>query len=368
MIHINPETNVTPKIVVMGAGAIGGYFGGLLARSGADVTLVDSWAEHVETIRRNGLRVSDISGELDVVCKPRTLHVNEVQSLSREHPIDICILSTKSYDTEWATALIKPYLASDGFVVSMQNCINEQTIAEVVGWGRTVGCIVMISAELIEAGHALRTMGRQTPPLVEFQFGEIHGRQTARIEALAKMATSFDGSSTTSNLWGQRWSKLCINAMHNGVSAISGLNGQDREANELIRAFELRLGCEAVRVGRALGYSFDHIGRFEADKLARIGDGDGADLKEAHEWLVGGSIGARRSNRQRPSLAQDIAKGRRTEIDFINGFVAGEAGSIGMDAPANMAVANLVNLLERGEIKADPQHIFDAEEALSRLN
>lgn len=346
-----------PRIAVLGAGAIGGYYGALLAKSGCDVTLIDGWAEHVEAIRARGMRVSDLTGELEETVPVRALHVNDVHALARERPVDVCILATKSYDTIWAVTMIRPYLAPDGFVVSMQNGLNEEAIAAVAGWGRTVGCVVMISAELIGPGHSLRTMGHQQAPLVEFRFGELHGRLTARVEALAEMTRAFDGAGLTSNLWGERWSKLCINAMHNGISAITGLNGRDRESLAEVREAELLIGSETVSVGRALGYDFDHVGRYPAADLMRFGDGDLKVREEAHAWLVSGSIGAPRSNRQRPSLAQDIAKGRRTEIDFLNGYVVDRAAAIGLKAPANAAIARLVNRLERGEITPDVCHV-----------
>lgn len=348
-----------PKIAVVGAGAIGGYFGAKLAAAGANVVLIDGWAMHVEAVRKDGMRISGIGNEPDLELPVRILHLNDVQSLGRESRIDICIVATKSYDTAWAAMMMKPYMASDGFFVSMQNGINEETLSDVVGWGKVVGCVVMISAELIGPGHVLRTMPQQTAPLVEFEFGELHGRRTSRIDLLVGLTRHFDAARTTANLWGQRWSKLCINAMHNGISAITGLNGKDRESIAAIREAELAIGCETVRIGRALGYSFDHIGRFSADALAGYAGGDSTVRDAAHAWLISGSIGAPRSARQRPSLAQDIAKGRQTEIDYLNGYVVDQAGAVGLSAPANAAVVRLVKRLESATIGPDIKHVAE---------
>ena len=132
------------RIVVVGAGAIGGYTGGNLAHNGFDVTLVDPWPEHIETIRKDGLSLEGITPEESVVARPKTLHLTEVQKLAKERPIDIAFVSMKSYDTEWATTMIRQYLSPTGYVVSLQNCINEERIAAIVGWGRTVGAIAAI--------------------------------------------------------------------------------------------------------------------------------------------------------------------------------------------------------------------------------
>ena len=109
------------RIVFVGAGAVGGYVGGHIARTGEDVTLIDPWPEHIEYIKQHGIHLSGTQGEHTVRVK--ALHLHEAQRLFKE-PVDIAFICTKSYDTEWATMLIGQYLAPDGFVVSLQNSIN----------------------------------------------------------------------------------------------------------------------------------------------------------------------------------------------------------------------------------------------------
>src|SRR4051794_28175746 len=127
------------RIAFIGAGAVGGYVGGHLAGNGHDVTLIDPWPEHVEAIRSRGLELYGVTPEERRTVQAKTMHLTEVQGLAKEKPIDIAFVSVKSYDTEWATMLIRPYLAPEGFVVSLQNCINEERIAGIVGWGKTLG-------------------------------------------------------------------------------------------------------------------------------------------------------------------------------------------------------------------------------------
>jgi 2-dehydropantoate 2-reductase len=350
-----------PVIAVLGVGAIGGYFGGRLAQHGQDVTLIDPWPEHIEKMRASGLRIEGMTPEEESIVKVKTMHLTELQSFSKRNPIDIAIVATKSYDTQWATTMLRPYLAPGGFVMSLQNCINEETIASVIGWGNTIGCVVMMSAELIGPGHVLRTGGKQKAPQVEFRFGETHGRITPRVKQLAEMAQQFDGAEPTTNLWGERWSKLCINAIHNGISAATGLNGNERDNLPEKRRFGIRIGGEVVRTGQALGYEFSHIGSIDAERMALAAEGDPHAFKEADEWMQGGPSGNNRSNAQRPSMAQDIAKGRRTEIEYINGFIAEKAASVGLSAPANLALVELVKAVERGDKKPDPEHIAEIE-------
>src|SRR5258705_11331681 len=124
------------RIVVVGAGAIGGYTGGNLAHNGFDVTLIDPWPEHIETIRRDGLALEGITPDEFVRARPKTLHLTEVQQLAKERPIDIAFISVKSYDTEWATMMIRQYLSPSGYVVSLQNFINEERITALVRWSK----------------------------------------------------------------------------------------------------------------------------------------------------------------------------------------------------------------------------------------
>src|ERR1700758_627195 len=146
------------RIAVIGAGAIGGYTGGQLAHNGFDVTLVDPWPEHIEAIRKDGLAIEGVTEEEFICATPKTMHLTEVQDLAKQPPVDIAMVSVKSYDTEWATMLIGQYLAPGGYVVSLQNCMNEERIARIVGWGKTVGVIpARLSAELYEAGRVRRT-------------------------------------------------------------------------------------------------------------------------------------------------------------------------------------------------------------------
>ena len=127
---------MSARIVFMGAGGVGGYVGGHLARTGHDVTLVDPWPEHIDYIKQHGIQLRGTQGEHSVPVK--ALHLHEVQSLYKD-PVDIAFICTKSYDTEWATRMIAQYLAPHGFVVSLQNSINEERIAGVVGWDNVVG-------------------------------------------------------------------------------------------------------------------------------------------------------------------------------------------------------------------------------------
>lgn len=344
------------RIVIVGAGAIGGYCGAWMAHRGADVTLVDAWPEHVETIRAHGLHVRGMTAAEDKVVPIRALHVSDVQALAKEKPIDVAFISVKSYDTEWAVHLIKPFLAPDGVVVSLQNCINEERIAGIMGWGKVLGCTIsLLAVELHAPGKIMRTVPMGGDKHTVFRVGEPHGRITPRGEEVAHLMESVDSSKTTPNLWGERWSKLVVNSMRNGLSACTGLRGNDRDLREDTRWLSIRLGSQAVRVGQAMGFELERMLGMAPESLARAGEGSQDALAEIVGILTEGA--RTRSDDQRPSMAQDIAKGRRTETDFINGFIAERGRAIGINAEAHAKINHIVKQVERGKLKPSAENV-----------
>ncbi len=341
------------RLVFMGAGAVGGYVGGHLARVGEDVTLVDPWPEHIDYIKRHGIQLSGTQGEHSVPVK--ALHLHEVQGLYRS-PVDIAFVCTKSYDTEWATVMIRQYLAPDGFVVSLQNSINEDRIANLVGWGKVVGCIAStIGVDAFKPGHVTRTAQPGGPGYTIFRVGEVHGRVTERAQALARMLGAIDSAKVTTNLWGERWSKLVQNSMANGVSAATGLDGIKMVELETTRRLSIRLAGEAIRVGQALGFSLEPIRGVSPEKWVAAAAGDPAAMAELEEVLL--AARKRMTEGGRPSTGQDILKGRRTEIDYINGLVAERGNEVGVPAPTHAALTALVKRVELGEIAPSPEAI-----------
>ena len=347
------------RIAIVGTGAVGGYAGAHMAQAGEDVTFVDFWPENVETIRATGLRVSHLRDVPEFTTAARALHVTELQRLSKERPIDIAFVCTKSYDTAWATMMIRQYLAGGGFVVSLQNCMNEETIAGVVGWGRTLGSIASsITVELCEPGHVRRAGGKHGAAHTVFRVGEAHGLVTDRAREVCRLLALADSAKLTQNLWGERWTKLVVNAMANGLSASTGLITRDILLDDGLRQFTARLGSEAIRVGQALGYRLEEIHHIDPEIIACAGEGDpeakakydAQRLAEAHR--PGGGA-------HRPSMGQDMVKSRRTEIEFLNGFIVDKGKEVGVSTPANAALTHIVKRVEKGDLQPDKRHILE---------
>ena len=138
--------------------------------------------------------------------------------------------------------------------------------------------------------------------------------------------------------------------MKNGISAASGLGSKEIDRNETTRRLSIRLGGEGVRIGQALGFALEKIGKLEPERLARAAEGDAAAFAEVEGQLLESAGSGARGDQQRPSMGQDMIKGRRTEIEFINGFIALKGNEVGIAAPANARLIDLVKAVERGEV------------------
>ncbi|MFT5390356.1 MAG: 2-dehydropantoate 2-reductase [Gammaproteobacteria bacterium] len=347
---------MTKRVFVIGAGAVGAYTGGHMARAGVDITFVDPWVENVEAMRTTGLELRGLSAQECCNVKVKAMTPDEFKAISAERPVDIGIISTKSFDTEWAAELLKPALADDGFVVSIQNCLNEDRIAAIVGPERVAGCIAStISVELKSPAFVQRNVPKRGASYTVFRCGELSGEPSARVDEFVKWLSLVDSAKTTTNLIGERWSKLTINASGNGLSACTGLDSRDMALLEAPRRLSIRLAAETIRVAQALGVQLETIKGFPPQDwvAAAAGDADAmnrietATIESAKDRKPGG----------RPSMGQDIAKGRRTEIDYLNGLVVERGKELGIDTTANEGIVRAVRLVESGQVPQDPKNI-----------
>ena len=331
------------RIGIIGAGAIGCVVGGLLAKSGRDVTLVDQWPEHVETMRKNGLRLSGTCG--DHVVPVRAIHIHELQSVTE--PFDAVFVAVKSYDTEWATALALPYLAPGAVVVDFQNGLNDERVAAVAGKARTLGCVITIGAGMYEAGHAMRT----DTGAVGFKIGEHDGRVTERARELAELMNAVAATEVTTNLFGERWSKLAINCMANPLAGLTGLGSAEVRIDPKVSAVGIHLGAEVIMVGRAVGHEVEPIYGIPAQRFVDAYQG-----RSLPQLLTDVADIARKRGGGRPSLLQDVMRRRRTEIEYLNGAVCAHGRKVGVKTPFNDAVVEVVRRLGVG-FTPDPKHL-----------
>jgi 2-dehydropantoate 2-reductase len=332
---------------VVGAGGIGCAIGGRLAVSD-DVVFVDSWREHVEAMNRNGLRVDYPGAPLDVPV--RAFHLSELDRIGSAP--EVVLLAVKSYQTAETCDALLPHLAADTPIVSLQNCINEETIAEKVGDRRTIGAVVLFDGSLVGPGHALRI--KKTGRLV---IGELDGSDSSRIRSIgARLSSSMD-IRISANIWGELWSKLTVNIMINAVSAATGLGVGELVVQPVARQLMVRLGAESISVALAQGIQLVREDLYGRDPEDFLTDPSSERFKLVED---GFRIAYQEYPNLRASMLQDVTKGRPTEIDYMNGYIVKKGEQLGIRTPLNREMVRLVREVEASTRRPD-RSVIDSE-------
>ena len=305
-----------PRVVVVGAGAMGGLFGGLLAEGGLDVTLVDAWAEHIAAIKAGGIRIVGVGGDRAIPVRATT-NAGEVQGA------DVVLFQCKAFANETAARSVSHLFNGTAVAITFQNGLgNEETLGRILGATNVIGGLTA-QAGLVEAPGVVRNFG-DLPTYI----GEMAGGLTDRTVAIAKAFTQHGLPTRASGeIKREKWKKLLGNVALGAISAVT-----DLRSFEIMRVPELQ-----EMVFRAVD---------EAAAVARA-EGIALDVAEAREVLMklvdtsGGGTGTSKS-----SMREDIIRRRRTEIDTIHGAVARLARQHKVATPTIDAMVALVKGLE----------------------
>lgn len=302
---------VFSRIAVMGAGALGCYFGGVLARAGAAVTLIGRPAL-ADAVRRNGL-LFESAGKTDTIRLDATTQPDGVRDAT------LVLICVKSADTEAAAAAIAPHLGPDAVLLSLQNGVGNVERIHAATRRPVVAGLVYIGTTLAAPGQVRHTGGDRIV---------IGALQERGVEAghLQDIATLFRGAGITvdisAGIEAVMWGKLMLNCAYNAVCALTGKPYGDMGAVPEIRAVMQAAAEETIALARRKGVA---VGDDVFDGLFAM---------------------TQSMPRQMSSTAQDIARGRATEIDYLNGFVARESEALGLAAPVNRTLNALVKLRE----------------------
>lgn len=333
------------RLAVFGAGAIGSMIGAYLTRAGYDITLIDLWPAHVETMMQTGLRLT--TEDEDFTVRPKARHLADLSMLRSQ--FDTVFLAVKSYDSIWASTCIVPHLAPTGILVSAQNSINEDWLAPVIGFTRLLGCIVLPGAGLDRPGH-VRRFGSSTEP--SFIAGELHGLVTRRLSRLVEVLSAAGPARSTTNLWGERWAKLIANSMANGLAGITGLGNAELRVHAEVFPLTLTIASEALAVADAVGVQVEPIGGIPVQTYRAAAKGEGRETLRATWVERGRSIGAGRL-----SLLQDVMKGRRTEVEYLNGYIVRKGCEVAVATPMNEAIVEMTKRIEGGTLAPTPANL-----------
>ncbi|MDE3126602.1 MAG: 2-dehydropantoate 2-reductase [Gemmatimonadota bacterium] len=336
------------RLLIWGAGAIGGTMGAHLARAGHDVTLVDTVAEHVDAMARHGLRISGPLAEF--TARAPAFKPDRVQGTW-----DTIMLATKAHHTEGAVRALLPHLSPAGCVISVQNGLNELAIARVVGPERTVGAFVNFGADYLEPG-VIHYGGRGAVVV-----GEIDGRVTARVEAIREAWRDFDDRAVvTPDIWGYLWGKEAYGAML-FATALTDESIADALAMPAYRETYIALAREILSVAAARGVTPEAFDGF--DPAAFVPSAPAGAAERSLDELVAHN---RRSAKTHSGIWRDLAVRKRpTEVDAQLGIVATLGAASGVPTPLTSRLVELIHEVERGE-RAQSLDALDALAAARR--
>jgi len=302
---------VSVKIAILGPGAMGCLFAGLLREAGHDIWVLDKSPERARRLFQGGIQVEGIGG-------PRVLRVNATSDPREAGPVDLVFVWVKAYDTQKAAEAARPVLAPRTRVVSLQNGWgNLEAIGRVVGPRRLIGGITSIGATWVDAGR-VRYAGRGDTVIgVLDKQADDAARRVAGLLSEAGIPTE-----VSPDVEGVIWSKLVVNAAINPLTALTRLkNGQLLERDETRRLLDaVAEESEGIVVRSGIPLIYPDIRR------------------QVHAVCE-------RTASNTSSMLQDVLRGRRTEVDAINGALVERAGALGLEAPLNEALTRLVRAL-----------------------
>lgn len=300
------------RTYMIGSGAMGSVYGGLLADAGFDVTLIDPREDHIGRVQRDGVIVEGVRGR----------HVVRVPAVTRHTglpPADFAIVFTDANATKDAARTAKAVLKPEGFALTLQNGIGnvEALIAELSA-ARVVAGVTMNSGALPEPGRAAYTNAGMT------SIGELDGRVTPRIEEVARMLNQAGiPTEVVRDPMSQIWTKFVLNCAINSLTAVTGLRSGEIYRTPEVNALQDRVLDEILAVVERKG-----IKLAESDMRKKI-------------------KGHCRVRYNRPSMMQHVERGQRTEIDALNGALVREAKALGIAVPYNEAIVAVVKGVEK---------------------
>ena len=299
------ESDKSLRFAVVGAGAVGCYFGGMLARAGSPVTLIGR-AAHVDAIRAHGLR-------LQTQTFDEVVRVDAETDVAAVSGADVVLFCVKSTDSEKSARVMAPFLSKDAVVLSLQNGVENPDILREVLPQRVMASVVYVATEMAGPGH-LKHHGR----------GElvIDNAPPAQLiaEAFAKAGVPVQLSD---NVRGAQWAKLVVNCAYNALSAVTQKPYGQLVEVEGVPELMAAVVDECLRVAQADGLSIPGDAHEATRRIAQIMAG------------------------QYSSTAQDVARGKPNEIDYLNGYVVRRGGLHGIATPINQTLLTLVKLVEK---------------------
>jgi len=320
------------NIAIVGAGSLGIVVGARLAPHCPGLVMIDADPANVAALNRHGARVT---GSMTLAVPVSAIEPRQMAGV-----YDLVILLTKQTYNDVALAQLAPHLGAASVVCTLQNGIPEDGVAAIVGAGRTVGGTVGFGATYVAPGISQLTSTVEAVDRHAFEVGEMGGGVTPRLRAIAEILSMVGHCEIVDDLMAIRWSKLLMNATFSGVStALACTFGEVLESPDAME-FLARVADELIGVAHASGH---HLARMQGEDMQslRLAAGETlADKLPLYRRVWGHHA------RLRASMLQDLEKGRKTEIDAINGYVVDRGHQVAVATPFNRLIVDLVRAAE----------------------
>lgn len=324
------------KVAIYGCGAMGTVMGAFLTKNGLEVTLIDSYEEHVKALNEKGAHI--------VGCADITVPVKAITPDQMEGKYDIVFLFTKQTANAEALPHLKQFLNDDSVVCTLQNGVPEYSVEEFIGGNRTVGGTVLWGATFMSPGVSEVTQDVTNGDIL-FDIGEIDGKITERIKKVANVLEYMGPVTIVENLMGARFSKLLLNSCMSGLSAVTGSVFGDVFNNPKSSAILSFLANEIITVCQKANIDMEDVMGMKMVDYGRV---------DTLENFVRSQNCFRRFYADKltakASMLQDLEKGKKTEVDMINGFVVDQGKKYGVPTPYNEIAVKVIKGIENKEL------------------
>ena len=329
------------QVLIVGVGALGGTIAARAINAGMTVRLATRSAEAAEVLRRSGLRVSGVGG----YARADLVDVAPIASYERGSEFDLILLATKAQDALYVAPTLSAMLAVGGVLLPIQNGGVARMLADRLGEDKVLGGFSNLGATMVDLGVYEQKNGGH------LLIGELAGGMSERVRRVAMELRRATEVRISPNLTGAIWSKLLINCSVTTLGALSAQTmRQYMETSAGRKVFGVTY-TEALSVALATGAQPEHLA---VDPIPPGWGSVNIPEQEYQKWVTGiiafyGDI--------KPSMLQDFERNRKTEIDFINGYVARLGQESGVSANLNRAITEIVHRIENGELRAAPERM-----------
>lgn len=323
------------RTAIYGAGSLGTILGAYITKAGYQVDLINRNEAHISAMKQNG---ATVTGTVDFNVKVNALLPSEMTG-----KYDIIFLLTKQLDNKNVVNFLNGYLNDDGVICTMQNGIPELSVSEIIGEERTYGCTIAWGATLLEAGVSELT---SAPDASTFSLGGFNKPSGKKFDYIIELLSIMGAVTVEENFMGARWSKLLINSAFSGLSAALGTTFGEVAKNKKSRLWAQKVIKECIDVSKAQKIKIEPV---QGKDIAKLFDYKGAIKRKISFMII--PIAMKKHKALKASMLQDIEKGKKCEVDAINGVLSAYGKKTSVPTPFNDKIVEIILKIEAGELK-----------------